>query len=355
MLKSYLAPCFLLTFLLLLIRTASAQTPPEFKVIFGSFDTASGGCLGAYGQVFGPPPSPNPVSTNEVSQQIGKNVFGYGSGFAKPADYLLSIRLTGPQNIPENCARLAAMSSFQCWDLVFSGPSDRTTVRRVTFNPRVLKLEVKGMSSGGAQSWQVSACLTNYASCFVYQDSIGPFNRDFGNLDTGLPVTPAENVMLETQTGFSVKLFTNVIAYSPGAPSPPVRSWANLKVDPAEPVFFLSREENGKVVPADNEYTVKSDAAGIVDNHFCRPRITLRPFTLPSTNPFRTYHQRIRASGGHSPYTFTISNGSLPAGLHLSPEGVLSGMPIPRPGQFTFTIRATDRYGCTGARQYTFH
>jgi len=44
-------------------------------------------------------------------------------------------------------------------------------------------------------------------------------------------------------------------------------------------------------------------------------------------------------------------SGSLPQGLLVSNSGVLAGTPALR-GSFTFTIQATDSYGCTGTRQY---
>ena len=82
------------------------------------------------------------------------------------------------------------------------------------------------------------------------------------------------------------------------------------------------------------------------------PPITVKPFSLPNGKVGRSYHKHIHASGGDSPYSFSVSTGSLPTGLTLSPEGRLSGTPTAE-GTFTFTITATDSNGCTGKRQYT--
>ena len=90
------------------------------------------------------------------------------------------------------------------------------------------------------------------------------------------------------------------------------------------------------------EYTVKIDCS----------EITVKPFSLPKGTVNHPYSRIITASGGNSPYTFTLENGSLPPGLTLSPGGLLSGTPT-AVGNFTFTILATDSYGCTGKRQYT--
>lgn len=47
-------------------------------------------------------------------------------------------------------------------------------------------------------------------------------------------------------------------------------------------------------------------------------------------------------SGGKAPYTWSISAGSLPAGVSLTNEGVLSGSPT-APGTYNFIVKATDQ------------
>jgi hypothetical protein len=61
-------------------------------------------------------------------------------------------------------------------------------------------------------------------------------------------------------------------------------------------------------------------------------------FTTPAT----PYSQQFAATGGTSPYTWTVASGStLPAGLTLSSSGLLSGSPTAQ-GNFTFGITVTD-------------
>ncbi|HEX2062183.1 MAG TPA: putative Ig domain-containing protein, partial [Thermoanaerobaculia bacterium] len=62
-------------------------------------------------------------------------------------------------------------------------------------------------------------------------------------------------------------------------------------------------------------------------------------------------NQTITASQGTSPYSFAITNGSLPQGLTLATNGALSGSPA-NAGQYQFTVTATDAAGATGARTY---
>jgi hypothetical protein len=82
------------------------------------------------------------------------------------------------------------------------------------------------------------------------------------------------------------------------------------------------------------------------------PVITLSPATLPPGTVLFPYSQQLTASGGAPPYTFVIAGGALPAGLFLSPSGLISGAPQ-QTGLFNVTIRATDLNGCQGSRTYS--
>jgi hypothetical protein len=58
------------------------------------------------------------------------------------------------------------------------------------------------------------------------------------------------------------------------------------------------------------------------------------------------------ASGGTSPYVFTISKGALPTGMSLASDGNLSGTPTV-PGVYTFTVRATAKDLCFVSVEHT--
>ena len=79
--------------------------------------------------------------------------------------------------------------------------------------------------------------------------------------------------------------------------------------------------------------------------------ITLSPSSLPGGRVNHPYSKAITANGGVGPYTFTIENGNLPDGLHLSADGVISGTPTDD-GTFYFTVEVKDSVGCDGKRQY---
>lgn len=75
--------------------------------------------------------------------------------------------------------------------------------------------------------------------------------------------------------------------------------------------------------------------------------------TLPSGTVGTAYSQTLAASSGTSPYSWSITSGSLPAGLSLAgATGVISGTPTGA-GTATFTATVTDAAAATGAKSLT--
>ena len=83
-----------------------------------------------------------------------------------------------------------------------------------------------------------------------------------------------------------------------------------------------------------------------------RPNITVGALSQTSVNEGALYSQTLAASGGTGPYTYEVTAGSIPAGLTLSSDGILSGTPT-ADGTYMFTITATDSYGSPGSAAYT--
>ena len=59
------------------------------------------------------------------------------------------------------------------------------------------------------------------------------------------------------------------------------------------------------------------------------------------------------ATGGTGTVSFTVSAGTLPAGLILTSAGLLSGTPTAQAITSNFTVSATDGFGCVRTRAYT--
>ncbi len=56
------------------------------------------------------------------------------------------------------------------------------------------------------------------------------------------------------------------------------------------------------------------------------------------------YQAQLSASGGLSPYWWTLTSGALPPGLSLSPGGAITGTPT-ADGTWTFTVEVVDQNG----------
>jgi hypothetical protein len=98
-----------------------------------------------------------------------------------------------------------------------------------------------------------------------------------------------------------------------------------------------------------------TSATGIltINNSSC-PTITLSPTTLPDGSLGGSYSQTITSSGGITPYSYSITTGTLPGGVTLSSGGVISGTPTTA-GVYNFTITATDQNTCTGSISYAMN
>ena len=103
------------------------------------------------------------------------------------------------------------------------------------------------------------------------------------------------------------------------------------------------------------EYTLEV----LEDDFRVCPAITPNPAELPNAAVDEFYSQQFTGSGGTGTYTFSVTSGSLPPGLSLTPEGLLSGTPDTE-GSFNFTVTATDdndtvieEDDCPGSRDYT--
>jgi hypothetical protein len=68
--------------------------------------------------------------------------------------------------------------------------------------------------------------------------------------------------------------------------------------------------------------------------------VSISTTSLPSATVGTTYSQTLTATGGVTPYSWTVSSGSLPAGLTLS-SGTISGTPTTA-GSSTFTVEVSD-------------
>ena len=83
--------------------------------------------------------------------------------------------------------------------------------------------------------------------------------------------------------------------------------------------------------------------------------ITINPsgtLSLTASLPIATvgvpYTYTLQATGGSTPYTYSVTAGSLPAGITMASDGVISGTPT-QPGATSFTATVTDSVSATAS------
>jgi hypothetical protein len=128
--------------------------------------------------------------------------------------------------------------------------------------------------------------------------------------------------------------------------------------------FTLSPEGlfSGIATPADTPYLDSFEVMVTDANGFpgyqgynvvaVRPKIKLKPTSIPDPSVGVAYTATLKATGGLAPYAISIVKGKLPKGLTLTPEGVLSGTPT-KSGAAKVTIRAVDANGYQVKHKYT--
>jgi type VI secretion system secreted protein VgrG len=82
------------------------------------------------------------------------------------------------------------------------------------------------------------------------------------------------------------------------------------------------------------------------------PTIGIGPATFPNGTVGVAYSQTLTGTGGTAAYTFSMSSGSLPAGLTLTPGGLIAGTPTTA-GTSTFVLTAIDSTGCFATLPFT--
>ncbi|HYI94509.1 MAG TPA: putative Ig domain-containing protein [Bryobacteraceae bacterium] len=81
------------------------------------------------------------------------------------------------------------------------------------------------------------------------------------------------------------------------------------------------------------------------------PPVIITTERVPEGRLSEAYSTSFAASGGLAPYSYAVSGGSLPPGLSLASNGVLSGTPT-QLGSFQFMIQATDSARERGSRSF---
>ena len=87
---------------------------------------------------------------------------------------------------------------------------------------------------------------------------------------------------------------------------------------------------------------------------FCNVSI-VNASSLPAGAVGFPYNQTLQASSCNPSFTWALTGGSLPAGLSLSTNGVVSGTPSGSGGVFNFTVQVTDGNGSSASQTFSLN
>ncbi|NEU70985.1 hypothetical protein GK091_29280, partial [Spirosoma agri] len=182
-------------------------------------------------------------------------------------------------------------------------------------------------SGSGMQNFTLTVSSNGQTTAAATGLTVNPL--PVAGLTNNGPLTCAQTSVTLTATGGSSYTFTN----------------SNGTV--------LAGSGNTRTVSSPGTYSVTgANASGCVST--TSTTVISNTATVTVSNPATTtatagtaFSQTFTASGGATPYSFSLVSGSLPAGLSLSAAGVLSGTPT-QSSSFPLTIRATDANGCSG-------
>jgi uncharacterized repeat protein (TIGR01451 family) len=80
--------------------------------------------------------------------------------------------------------------------------------------------------------------------------------------------------------------------------------------------------------------------------------LTIATRSVPAVKLEENVSFRFQAKFGIPPFSWSVTNGTLPTGLSLNPDGSLSGTPT-QPGTFSFTVKVTDSNNDTAEKSFT--
>jgi hypothetical protein len=128
----------------------------------------------------------------------------------------------------------------------------------------------------------------------------------------------------------------------------PPYSWSmdaggsGLSIDSVSGLITGTPQTNGNF----NVRVTVRDSSNATDTRnfalFVATALSITTSSLPLASPGTSYNQQLQATGGQTPYTWSIASGSLPPGLTLNTaNGLISGTPTTE-GRYQFTARVTD-------------
>ena len=297
---------------------------------------------------------------------IGVYVGGINRGCAQPhltADWVDAVHLQGWHLLPvyvglqAPCAKTAAGKPFA--HRISTNGTTAANQGTSAASDAVAAMQSLGLSAGNPvyldmESWPIgkAACT---ASVMAFADawtaglhSAGYHSGFYSSANTGVAALVAQ---IQRQSQF----------HAPDAVWFGRWDGKAVTVDPAIPSTMWTGHRRIKQYagPHDENHGGKklNIDSDVVDGPVTGLSVDLSTAALPTAVAGKAYSADITASGARPPYRFSVASGSLPAGLHLSSKGVLSGRATKAGLVSTFTVRATDasRPAFTATRPYSIY
>ncbi|MHB1056908.1 MAG: putative Ig domain-containing protein [Rhodanobacter sp.] len=211
------------------------------------------------------------------------------------------------------------------------------------------------LASDGTLSGTPTATGTSNFNVTVTDSSPGPGGPYFRNVPVSLTVQnvppttgPVSATVAYNSTNNPITL--NITGAS--ATSVAVATQATHGTATASGTSITYTPTTGYAGPDSFTYTATNGAGtsspGTVTVTVSPPTIIYAPSAPPHPTVGVAYNHSIAsASGGAAPYTYAVTAGTLPAGIHLAANGILSGTATAQ-GTFTVQVRATDSSTGTG-------
>lgn len=216
--------------------------------------------------------------------------------------------------------------------------------------PLGLSLSAVGVITGTPTSGGTSnfvARVTDSSSGFALQS----FNLTVGSSLTFTTASPLQNAPTGTAYSQTLSVSGGTAPYTfsvAGGSLPPGVSLAASGLLSGTPTVagtytFTVLVTDATGLTAAKEYSLTTGASGFnIDT----------PPALPNGTVNVPYSQTMAASGGTQPYTWIQTEGSLPPGLSLAPNGVISGTPT-TVGSYIFLLRVTDALSAVATKTMT--
>ncbi|MDT0215593.1 carboxypeptidase regulatory-like domain-containing protein [Rothia sp. ARF10] len=170
----------------------------------------------------------------------------------------------------------------------------------------------------------------------------------------GIPSSGVSAVVLNV-TGVGPTASTYVTAYPTGEPQPNASNLNLVRGETRPNLVFVKVGTGGKVslFNAGGSVNLLADVAGWFADGTTPAAPTVTTTSLPGATKGTAYSQTLAASGGTTPYTWSVTSGTLPAGLSLaSATGVISGTPTTVESK-TFTVQVKDAGALTDTQSLT--